>query len=311
MIERVATFCHRRRWTVLFAWIVVVIGVTMIAGALGDNDANGGRLTGSDSDKADQIANREFPSDGMDVTAVFHAPDGVAAHRSADRRLRRADQVDAAASSRRPSPFDQPGQVSADGTTAFIRIDIDQTMIGGGRGPDRRAARSGPRPCKRAACRSSSSVTGSSTTGPPASEMFGLLAAVFILLVAFGSVVAMGLPIVTAILGIVTALGGVTLWSHVVQTPGFTAQVASMIGIGVGIDYALFIVTRYRGGTPAWPRRRGGDRRGVRHRRTRRRLRRLHRDDLAARHAADGHVVLPRPGHRHVDGGARRRASPR
>ena len=44
MIERVATFCHRRRWTVLFAWIVVVIGVTMLAGALGDNDANGGRL---------------------------------------------------------------------------------------------------------------------------------------------------------------------------------------------------------------------------------------------------------------------------
>ena len=87
---------------------------------------------------------------------------------------------------------------------------------------------------------------GFSNDGPPASEMFGLLAAIFILLVAFGSVVAMGLPIVTAIIGIMTALGGVTLWSHVVQTPGFTAQVASMIGIGVGIDYALFIVTRYR-----------------------------------------------------------------
>lgn len=73
-----------------------------------------------------------------------------------------------------------------------------------------------------------------------------MLAAIFILLVAFGSVVAMGLPIVTAIAGIVTALGGVTLWSHVLKTPDFTTEVASMIGIGVGIDYSLFIVTRYR-----------------------------------------------------------------
>ncbi len=80
----------------------------------------------------------------------------------------------------------------------------------------------------------------------PASEAVGLLAAVVILLIAFGSVVAMGLPIVTAIIGIVVALAGVGLWANVVDTPDFTTQVASMVGIGVGIDYALFIVTRYR-----------------------------------------------------------------
>ena len=74
----------------------------------------------------------------------------------------------------------------------------------------------------------------------------GLLAAAVILLLAFGSVVAMGLPIITAIVGIVAGLAGVQLWAAVVQTPSFTVQVASMIGIGVGIDYALFIVTRYR-----------------------------------------------------------------
>jgi RND superfamily putative drug exporter len=82
--------------------------------------------------------------------------------------------------------------------------------------------------------------------GVPASEGVGLLAAAIILLVAFGSVVAMGLPIVTAVAGIAVGLAGVRLWAAVVPNPGFTAQVASMIGIGVGIDYALFIVTRYR-----------------------------------------------------------------
>ena len=80
----------------------------------------------------------------------------------------------------------------------------------------------------------------------PASEGVGLLAAVVILLVAFGSVVAMGLPIVTALAGVVASIAGLGLWAAVVPTPDFTTQVAMMIGIGVGIDYALFIVTRYR-----------------------------------------------------------------
>src|SRR5262249_49822212 len=84
------------------------------------------------------------------------------------------------------------------------------------------------------------------TLGP--AELIGIVAAIIVLLVVFGSVLAMGLPILTALFGIGVALGVVQLLSHVVSTPNFTTQLASMIGIGVGIDYALFIVTRYRRG---------------------------------------------------------------
>ena len=80
----------------------------------------------------------------------------------------------------------------------------------------------------------------------PASETIGVLAAIVILLVAFGSMIAMGLPILTALVGIAISLCGVGILTHVVTTPSFVPQVAAMIGIGVGIDYALFIVTRYR-----------------------------------------------------------------
>ncbi|HEY1739766.1 MAG TPA: MMPL family transporter, partial [Acidimicrobiia bacterium] len=80
----------------------------------------------------------------------------------------------------------------------------------------------------------------------PASETVGVLAAIVILLVAFGSMIAMGLPILTALVGIAISLCGVGILTHVVTTPSFVPQVAAMIGIGVGIDYALFIVTRYR-----------------------------------------------------------------
>ena len=66
------------------------------------------------------------------------------------------------------------------------------------------------------------------------------------LLIAFGSFLAMGLPIVTALLGLGTGLGAIALASQVIDMPNFSAQLAAMIGLGVGIDYSLFIVTRFR-----------------------------------------------------------------
>jgi putative drug exporter of the RND superfamily len=80
----------------------------------------------------------------------------------------------------------------------------------------------------------------------PESEVLGILAAVIILLIAFGSVLAMGLPIGTALFGLGVGIGIVGLGSNVVTMPDFSTQIAAMIGLGVGIDYALFIVTRYR-----------------------------------------------------------------
>jgi RND superfamily putative drug exporter len=83
---------------------------------------------------------------------------------------------------------------------------------------------------------------------PPSSELLGLSFAIFILIVAFGSVLAMGLPIGTALAGIAIGSTVVTVLSHVLTMPDFTTTLAVMIGLGVGIDYALFIVTRYREG---------------------------------------------------------------
>jgi RND superfamily putative drug exporter len=81
---------------------------------------------------------------------------------------------------------------------------------------------------------------------PPESETLGLAFAVLILVLAFGSVLAMGLPILTALGGIASGTALVALASHVVEMPDSTGTLGVMIGLGVGIDYALFIVTRYR-----------------------------------------------------------------
>ena len=83
---------------------------------------------------------------------------------------------------------------------------------------------------------------------PGSSEGFGITAAIIIMLLAFGSVVAMGLPIITALVGIGVGFGVVALISHLLIDPSFGPELMAMIGLGVGIDYALFIVTRYRQG---------------------------------------------------------------
>ena len=87
-----------------------------------------------------------------------------------------------------------------------------------------------------------------SGNAPGSSEGFGIFAAIIIMLLAFGSVVAMGLPIITALFGIAIGFAVLDLLSHVVTTPVFAPEIMAMIGLGVGIDYALFVVTRYRQG---------------------------------------------------------------
>jgi RND superfamily putative drug exporter len=81
---------------------------------------------------------------------------------------------------------------------------------------------------------------------PPETELIGLSFAIIVLILAFGSVLAMGLPIGVAVAGVGTGIGIITLLTNVILIPDFSVQIGAMIGLGVGIDYALFIVTRYR-----------------------------------------------------------------
>ena len=146
------------------------------------------------------------------------------------------------------SPYDNPQQISEDVTIAFAQLDVEDrsfeevTVLG----KDIRefgAAQPGVE-----GCRSSTAVTCSASSPLPESEILGIIAAVIILILAFGSVLAMGLPIGTALFGLGVGSSIVALASNVISMPEFTTAMVAMIGLGVGIDYALFIVTRYREG---------------------------------------------------------------
>jgi len=150
------------------------------------------------------------------------------------------------------SPFGPLGaaQISRDGHIGYLRVNFDQSA---GTLPtsavqkvvDTAQAAAGPGYQVALGGEAIGLVAGAK---PGPAEGVGILAAIVIMLLAFGSVVAMGLPIITALFGIAVAFAVLDLLSHVVTTPVFAPEIMAMIGLGVGIDYALFVVTRYRQG---------------------------------------------------------------
>jgi RND superfamily putative drug exporter len=246
ILARVATFCHRHRLLVTLAWTAVAIGLLVLGftkGAPGSNTYGGGD---SPSQRAQALIAQHFPEQaaGSDLTLAVHADAGVA-----DPAVR--TRVEAVLRRLAATPHvTQVGApvLSADGRTEFATASLDRGAddmpvaptlslvhdVRGASGDGVEFAVGG------------SAVDTAETPGGGAADGIGLTAAMVVLLVAFGSVLAMVLPIVAAIFGIGTGLAGMMLLNHVLPAPGFAPILATIIGLGVGIDYALFIVTRYR-----------------------------------------------------------------
>ncbi len=250
MLERIARTSYRHRWLVLVVWIAALVVTVSLGRSLAGDFASGGNLPNTESRRAFDLLESRFPARAGDGgTIVFEADQGVddpEVQAAMESLFQRAAQVPGVTAVVSPYSPEGQSQISQDGTIAYAQVntvDLDYNEWG-------------PVSDGVKAARAEVNVPGltvelggdifSDGIQPPATEAFGLLAAVFILLIAFGSLLAMGLPILTALFGIGIGIALVELLANVMPVPDFTTQVASMIAIGVGIDYALFIVTRYR-----------------------------------------------------------------
>jgi RND superfamily putative drug exporter len=249
-----ARWCYRRRRLVVALWIAGFLLMNGLGGAIGSafsDNFSGGH---SDSIAAFDLLKTRFPSRAGDTAdIVFSSDSGVndGAVRQAMESLfavvgpGRVPHVVAL-----DSPYQGAGRVSRDGHIAYATVTFDKQsgdlpakvakpLIDAAkkvRVPGLKVELSGPVVAR--------------ALQPPmgATEGIGLLAAVVILFIAFGSLLAMSLPVIAAIFGVGIGLVFVTLLSHLITVPSFAPYVAVMIGLGVGIDYALFIVVRYRTG---------------------------------------------------------------
>ena len=238
--------CFRHRRLTLLTWIVGVACLITLWTRFGapaqDNFAG--------NDPGQTLLNQHFhPRSGDSLTLAIHsnAPIGSPAVRarvtSALTPFARAAHVTSVT-----SPYQASGQISADGHVAFavIQFGVPSTSISNGEAL--------------ALMHDATSMSGRGVNfylggdvvdlaetpyGGP-TEGVGVLAAAIVLLIAFGSLLAMGLPVLTAVLGIGAGLSLIALLGHVFPAPSFSPIVASMIGLGVGVDYALFILTRFR-----------------------------------------------------------------
>jgi RND superfamily putative drug exporter len=255
-MRRFATWCTGHRKTVIIGWIVALIGVGMIAGSVGSDFSEEFKLPASDSAEAFELLEDKFPQQSGDTTTIVFKADAGVESAAVERKM----EAVFAAVARVPNvsevanPYEGGGAaaISDDGKIAYATVQFDQ--------PTNKLNKEDIKLVSSTAQDAGGGGLQVEVGGQPIEEVraeeeggdatfaIGLLAAIVILLLTFGSVVAMGLPIVTALFALGVGLSLVTLGTHFFDTAEFAPQLAGMIGLGVGIDYALFIVTRFRNG---------------------------------------------------------------
>jgi len=254
MLPRLARWCVRRRRIVVFAiWIPLLIIISGASSAVGTDFHTQFQLpSGQAKEVFDQLKTVSKEAAGFDAQIVIEAPQGMN-----DAEVQAAltpffAAVDKLDGVQVTSPYDNPQQINQDGTVGYAQLKVterpqedfisfaDDVKDLGKKVPQTTADGS-----------TIHLEYGGEIFGEfsfPPSEALGIIAAVIILVLAFGSIIAMGLPIGTAAIGLGAGTAIVTFLSHIQEMPDFTSQMVAMIGLGVGIDYALFIVTRYREG---------------------------------------------------------------
>ncbi|MCY4455461.1 MAG: MMPL family transporter [Chloroflexi bacterium] len=268
MLLRLSSWCFRNPRKTVAAWVVVLVAALAAAGAVGPSFLAELQAPESDSRRGFEVLEEHFGGlgSGLSGSIVFYSAAGVddPAVRAAMEEM--FEEVASHEGVTVSSPYlvtipipetppqhaphlpHAPGrpQVSADGLVAFARIDLapdldfnDSSALGAEfidvipELPGLQVEIGGE---------------ALSEFEPPQSEFIGLAFAIVVLILAFGSVMAMGLPLAVAVAGVGVGLALTVVLSNVLSIPEFATTIGAMVGIGVGIDYALFIVTRYRDG---------------------------------------------------------------
>ncbi|HEX8753412.1 MAG TPA: MMPL family transporter [Solirubrobacterales bacterium] len=249
-----ATWVTGHRKTVILGWILALVAIGVVSGLVGAKFAEEFKLPASDSKEAFDLLESRFPAQsGVAAQIAFKAEQGVEAPavkrqmEAAFRKIEKFPHVSEVA-----SPYEKGGAaaISQDGKIAYATIQFDAAnnkldkektkeiiaiaQAPAGHGLD---VQLGGPPIQEATQEQGSS-----------SFAIGLLAAILVLLLTFGSFVAMGLPILTALFALGVGISLITLGTHLFNTAQFAPELAAMIGLGVGVDYALFILTRFRNG---------------------------------------------------------------
>ena len=251
-LYRLAKFSVRHRRAVLVAWLIVTVAAVVVSHRLGDTTSDSLSLPGTDSQRATDALEHAFPDQANGSSPiVIHAPRGTLTE------PKNAEAVNAAAASvaKAPhvagvvNPLTPAGAaaLSKDKTTGYLSVttDVSPGELSSG---EAQTIIDGASPAKNAGLTvETGGPLGQKVSKPSteSSELIGILAAMVILAFTFGTVVSMVIPIIDAVIALALTLAVIRMLGHVVTVPTVAPTLSTMIGLGVGIDYALFIVTRH------------------------------------------------------------------
>ncbi|MGW3242199.1 MMPL family transporter [Streptomyces sp. NPDC001070] len=250
-----ARWCLNRRLAVVLLWLVALLGLSTAALVAGSAYSNDYDIKGTDSSKATALLKEAFPgSAGDSDTIVWHTDTGTVGVASVRERmtgtLDKVAQLPGVASVTSPYTAEGAAQISRDGHTAYATVMFDKPSEELHAGEVQKVVDT----AKAAADDNTRVALGGSAValteggGGHMSEVVGVAVAAVVLLLAFGSLFAMFMPIITALVSVGTAYTAIELLGHLIRVADFAPMLGLLIGLGVGIDYALFIVTRHRRG---------------------------------------------------------------
>ncbi|GLV90429.1 membrane protein [Streptomyces lavendulae subsp. lavendulae] len=255
-----ARWCMRHRLLAVLIWLLALGGTAAAAATAGAAFSNNYEVPGTESGKANDLLREGFQGQGGDTdTIVWRAPD----HQNArtpdiEQRMTRAlatvaglPGVGSVAGPYGPGP-ESAARISPDGRTAYAVVTFDQPADSVPKAQARAVVDAAKNPATEAGGLQVE-LGGRAiqlTEAPTAhlAEVIGVAVAALVLFLAFGSLAASLLPIATALVSVGTAYFGITLLGHAMPVADFAPMLGTLIGLGVGIDYALFIVTRHRKG---------------------------------------------------------------
>jgi RND superfamily putative drug exporter len=262
-LYRLGRFAAHRPWTVIGAWLVVSVLMVAAASAFGQKLEESFGAPGVDSQQAtDLLAAARSDQVGLTAQVVvtplddratfFDSPDAQAALKQIQAAAGKLPHVlgtsDPAAALAAPSDAARSGSISPDGRIALIRIqypvleELDPVDLANLKAFGDQARVGSPLRIEMGGDLFFAFEEPETGIG----EVIGLVAAIVILLLAFGSVIAMGLPIGMALLGLALGISSLSLLTYLIDVPSWAPVLGSMVGLGVGIDYALILVTRHR-----------------------------------------------------------------
>jgi putative drug exporter of the RND superfamily len=249
----IGRFCSRHHWPTIAAWLVIAVALVVAAQSSETRTNDNLTLPGTNSTIATELLEDNLPEQAYgNNPLVFRSSGGAltepkysAAIGESVKRLGAMPEVTSAINPLSPAGAEF---LSKDKTIAYVPVYLD---VGPGEltEDEAQAVLNAGEPAEAAGLETSvGGYVGQQLSKPSTevSEAIGLTAAVIILLFAFGTATAMALPIISAVIGLACALSVMRLLESVVQVPSVAATLATMIGLGVGIDYALFIVTRHK-----------------------------------------------------------------